>query len=76
MRQTAVYLEDSQLTGLKHTSRKLGRTEADLIREGLDLVLARYRDPIGEIDLPTAHGGGNLAGRVDELLDGFGQGGE
>ena len=75
MRQTAVYLEDAQLAGLKHTSRKLGRSEAELIREGLDLLLTRYRDPIGETDLPTAHGGGNLAARADELLDGFGQAG-
>lgn len=74
MRQTAVYLADEQLSGLKRTSRKLNRSEAELIREGLDLVLARYRDPIGAGDLPVVHGGGQRAERVDELLEeGFGQ---
>ncbi|WP_170160415.1 ribbon-helix-helix domain-containing protein [Prauserella muralis] len=74
MRQTAVYLQDHQLSGLKDASRKLGRSEADLLREGVDLVLARYREPIGECDLPAVHGGGQLASRVDDLLDeGFGR---
>lgn len=69
MRQIAVYLHEEQLADLKRTSSKLGRSEAELLREGVDLVLVRYRDPIGECDMPTAHGGGRLAERVDELLD-------
>lgn len=74
MRQTAVYLKERQTVGLKETARRLERSEADLIREGVELVLARYRDPIGECDLPTAHGGGALASRTDDLLEeGFGR---
>ncbi|MBO3746426.1 antitoxin [Streptosporangiaceae bacterium NEAU-GS5] len=73
MRQTAVYLRDQQSRALKEAAARLERSEAELIREGVDLVLARYGPPLGRCDMPTARGGG-LASRADELLaDGFGE---
>lgn len=73
MRQTAVYLRDDQQKQLKDLSGKLGRSESELVREGIDLIWARYRDPIGVCDLPVTHGPGDLAERADELLhEGFG----
>ncbi|MGH3433693.1 MAG: ribbon-helix-helix domain-containing protein [Thermocrispum sp.] len=73
MRQTAVYLKDEQQARLKELSKNLGRSEAELIREGIDLVWVRHRGPIGVCDLPVIHGSGDTADRVDELLaEGFG----
>ena len=73
MRQTAVYLREEQQEQLRDLAGKLGRSEAELLREGVDLVWAHYRDPIGACELPVVSGTGDLAERVDELLDeGFG----
>lgn len=74
MRQTAVYLKDNQTVALKEVAARLERSEADLIREGIDLLLNRYAQPIGYCGIPVAHGGGRLASRTEELLeDGFGE---
>ena len=74
MRQTAVYLKDEQQSRLKELSKKTGRSEAELIREGIDLVWLQYRAPIGIGDMPVIHGPGNVAERVDQLLaEGFGR---
>lgn len=73
MHQTAVYLREDQQEHLRNLSRKLGRSEAELLREGVDLVWAHYRDPIGTCELPAVGGPGDLAESVDELLgNGFG----
>lgn len=73
MHQTAVYLREEQQQHLRDLSGKLGRSEAELLREGVDLVWAHYRDPIGACELPVVNGAGELAERTDELLDqGFG----
>lgn len=41
--KTSVYLESEQATRLKAAAEESGRSEADLIREGIDLVLLRSR---------------------------------
>ncbi|NNH69506.1 ribbon-helix-helix domain-containing protein [Nocardia uniformis] len=39
--KTSVYLDPEQAGRLKEAAEKTGRSEADLIREGIDLVLLR-----------------------------------
>jgi plasmid stability protein len=73
MRKTSVYLPDELSRRLKETAAASGRSEAELIREGITKVLEaedypRPRIPLFESDDPT------LAERVEEILaEGFGE---
>jgi Ribbon-helix-helix protein, copG family len=72
MEKTTVYLTDEQKRALERAAKAEGRSEADLIREGVDTVTARHR--VMEPTLPLFDSGtGDLASRVDELLEGFGE---
>ncbi len=72
MEKTTVYLTPAQKRALERAARSEGRSEADLIREGIDLVTARHRT--AEPTLPLFDSGrGDLAERADELLEGFGE---
>jgi hypothetical protein len=72
MEKTTVYLTDAQKRALERTAKAAGRTEAELIREGVELVTARHGTR--ELKLPLfASGQPDLAERVDELMDGFGE---
>lgn len=72
MERTTVYLTTEQKRALKRTAAAKGRTEADLIREGIDVVTAGHR--VKEPTLPLFDSGiENFASRVDELLEGFGE---
>jgi hypothetical protein len=71
MKRTTVYLPDELKQGLERVARAEGRSEAQLIREGVERVIERLsaprpRIPLFESDDPT------LAERVEELLVGFG----
>jgi hypothetical protein len=72
MEKTTVYLTEDQKEALAHAAKRSGRSEAELIREGVELVTARHR--VGELVLPLfASGQPNLAERVDQALEGFGE---
>ena len=72
MEKTTVYLPDELKRALRRAARSAGRSEADLIREGIGLVTGTHR--IAEPRLPLFESGEpGLAERVDELLDGFGE---
>lgn len=72
MEKTTVYLPDELKLALRREARSTGRSEADLIREGIGLVTGTHR--IAEARLPLFESGHrDLADRVDELLDGFGE---
>jgi hypothetical protein len=72
MEKTTVYLTSRQKAALARAARAEGRSEAELIREGIDAVTARHR--VAEPTLPLFESGQpDLAERVDELLDGFGE---
>jgi len=75
VKRTTIYLTNAQKQALGLLAQRLKRTEADLIREGVDHVLEAHRararkptplfalnDPL--LDDPT---------RVDEALQGFGE---
>jgi hypothetical protein len=72
MEKTTVYLTTAQKRALGRTARLEGRSEADLIREGIEAVTARHR--VAEPTLPMFDSGQpDLATRVDEYLKGFGE---
>jgi len=72
MEKTTVYLTTQQKGALARAASAEGRSEADLIREGVDAVTARHR--IAEPTVPLFDSGsGDLAERADEYLDGFGE---
>lgn len=50
-------IEPKQLDKVKRAAIQLGRSKADLIREGLDLVLEKYRDKLGDLLDPESPNG-------------------
>lgn len=72
MEKTTVYLTTQQKGALARAASAEGRSEADLIREGIDAVTARHR--IAEPTVPLFDSGlTDLAERADDYLDGFGE---
>lgn len=72
MEKTTVYLPDELKQALRRAARAAGRSEAELIREGIGLVTGSHR--IAEPRLPLFESGqADLAERVDEALIGFGE---
>lgn len=73
MKRTTVYLPEDLKHELARVARSEGRSEAQLIRDGVRHVVELHsspspRIPLFESDDPS------LAERVDELLEGFGEG--
>jgi hypothetical protein len=71
MVKTSVYLDEQQKLDLDRVSQLTGRSQADLIRDGISQVIhdhlarrprmrARFHDPA-------------LVGNTEELLEGFGE---
>jgi predicted transcriptional regulator len=72
MEKTTVYLPDDLKRALQRAARATGRSEAELIREGIGLVTGTHR--IAEARLPLFESGeADLAERVDQALAGFGE---
>jgi hypothetical protein len=72
MEKTTVYLTANQKRALARAAEVSGRSEADLIREGVETVAARHQ--VAEPTLPLFESGQHdLAERVDEGLVGFGE---
>lgn len=71
MDKTTVYLTPRQKRALTRAASAAGQSEAELIREGIDTVTARYRT--AEPTLPLIESGlPDLAQHIDEHLGGFG----
>lgn len=72
MERTTVYLTERQKQALERAAKVLGRSEAELIREGVEIVTSRVQ--AAEARLPLFESGQvDLASRVDEELAGFGE---
>lgn len=72
MEKTTVYLTTDQKLALERAAAAEGRSEAELIRAGIDAVTAGHRTR--EPALPLFSSGlDDLASRADELLEGFGE---
>ncbi|MGH2583331.1 MAG: CopG family transcriptional regulator [Dehalococcoidia bacterium] len=72
MRKTTLYLPDDLKANLEQAALKTGRTEADIVREGIRLALAQLPPPTPTIPLFTSDDP-HFAERVDEYLVGFGE---
>lgn len=74
VRRTTIYLTEEQKRELEAIADKAGKTEAQLIREGVDHVIGQNRlrrrkpRPLFALDDPVL----DDPGRVDEALEGFG----
>jgi hypothetical protein len=70
MEKTTVYLTTAQKRGLERAARASGRSEADLIREGIETVTRGVTEPT----IPLFESGQpDLAEHVDDALVGFGE---
>ena len=72
MRKSTVYVPEHLKDRLASLAAASGRSEADLIREGIRLVTGEVSPPAPRLPLFES-GQPDLAERVDELLDGFGE---
>jgi hypothetical protein len=71
MVRTTIYLPETLKAELARAAAEEGRTEADLIREGVEQLL---RSRSAEPRLPLFQSGrADLADNVDTLLAGFGE---
>jgi hypothetical protein len=71
VKRTTIYLPEDLKSTLARAAEEEGRTEADLIREGIErLLLSRHPEP--RVPL-FASGKPDLAESVDKLLAGFGE---
>jgi Ribbon-helix-helix domain len=72
MVKTTVYLTQAQKQALQRLARETGRSQANLIREGVDLVTGLHRT--SDLVLPLfSSGRSDLAEKVDSALRGFGE---
>jgi predicted transcriptional regulator len=72
MVKMSVYLDDEQMARLDETAEVSGRSQADLIREGVDQVIQRY---LREPPRMNARASSRSLGRLgEELLDDVGSG--
>jgi hypothetical protein len=72
MEKTTIYLPNELKQALRRAAKATGRSEADLIREGIGTVVGTHR--IAEGRLPLFESGKpDLAERADEHLAGFGE---
>jgi hypothetical protein len=75
VKRTTIYLTDAQKRELEELSSRDARTESELIREGVDQVLAAKRVRVGKPGPLFALSDPVLddPDRVDEALEGFGE---
>jgi Ribbon-helix-helix protein, copG family len=72
MQKTTVYLPDTLKLALERAAAASGRSEAELIREGIALVTQEQATPKPRLPL-FASGEPDLAQHIDEALAGFGE---
>ena len=73
MQKTTVYLPDDLKSALKRAAEETGKSEAELIREGVQEVVRRRTPPPPRFGVFDS-GMSDLGSRVDELLaKGFGR---
>ncbi len=73
MHRTTVYLRDDQVIRLKRAASRSGRSEAELIREGVELLLRGLSAERPEPSVFFDSGDPTWADRTDEILaNGFG----
>jgi hypothetical protein len=71
VKRTTIYLPDDLKSTLSRAAQEDGRTEADLVREGIQRLL-QSRQPAPRLPLFSS-GKPHLAENAEELLAGFGE---
>ena len=69
--KTTLYLPDDLKAALERAARETGRSEAELMRQGIRLAIAQREPPTPTIGLLVSDDP-EFAERVDEHLAGFG----
>ena len=72
MNKATVYLPDELKQELRRAAAETGRSEADLIREGIRLAIERHLPPAPTIPINVS-ADPSFAERVSEYLAGFGE---
>lgn len=72
MRKTSVYFPDRLSDALRRAAKRTGRSEAELIREGVARMVSDIERPTPTLPL-FASGDPRLADRAEELLSSFGE---
>ena len=72
MQKTTVYLPDDLKAELARTAAEMGRSEAELIRQGIRLAMAQSLPPAPLSGIFDS-GDPSVSQRIDELMEGFGQ---
>jgi len=72
MHKTTLYLPDELKVAVQRLAAETRRTEAAIIREGIELALARHTPPLPTIPIFVSEDP-RFAEKVDEQLAGFGE---
>lgn len=72
MNKTTIYLPDDLKAELQRTAAESGRSEAEIIREGIRLALDRQAPPAPTLPIFFSEDP-HFAEQVDEHLTGFGE---
>lgn len=70
--KTTIYLPDELKRELERIAEAQGRSEADIIREGIRLAIDKCAPPMPTLWTFSANDP-DFIDRIDELLDGFGE---
>lgn len=73
MRRTTIYLPGEMKSAIEREAARRGVTEAEVIRSALIDHLNAAEPPIPQLPVFPEGFGINIAGRVDELLEGPGE---
>lgn len=73
VKRTTIYLPDEMKAAIEREAARRGVTEAEMIRGAVSEHLASKRGRRLNLPLFPEGFGEDIAGRVDELLEGFGE---
>ena len=73
VKRTTVYFPQEMKAAIEREAARRGVTEAEVIRDAVDAHLSDASPPLIELPLFKEPLGFDLAGRVDELLEGMGE---
>ena len=74
MQRTTIYLPDEMKAAIEREAARRGVTEAEVIREAVTEHLRSFEPPVPQLPVFEEGFGIEIASRVDELLEGFGEG--
>ena len=72
MQETTVHLTDELKQEIERIAAEQGRTEADIILDGIRMLVAKHAPPLPSFGF-FASGDPDFASKTDELLKGFGK---